>query len=427
MADWDGSRIANWGPCEYGGTFTHKPPVSTVIQEAASIDGIKPPAGCDVMQKVLCRPRDGHYGSSTGYRTLNRQAEPIPMRGPGYESYIGLAVRLPKSYPGGANMWVAPFEWHQTSPGGVTGVAPSHLIFTGSGLDFDVRGGPTKQSGGIGNPGAIKTYAAHYPINERDVWHLPVLYYKHGAGDGAFQLFYAQIGRDKELTPLTPLITGKYTMFKDLLDYLLFNLYRQDSGNGDTEYYIAGLKEKTKWSDMLSWAHTMLGTPVVEPGPDPVPIPTDPGKITVHASIQKGDHLNAGSRYTVMVDSTGLIDKMRFYLDGVQFDEDPDGDLRGGRFVTGLNLTTTPVGAHTFGFASIGVDGKEIPAGTFKSYAITVDPKPIVPKTNVEHRDAGIEFLKKTTETFSVWNARTPAKKIGTNWANALDEFAQIK
>lgn len=427
MADWDGRLKQNWGGIEHGNTFDGGP---APVWEGAVIDGVKPPPGCTVVQKMSCRPKDGHYGSSTGYRCLFRQHEPIQLRDVGYASHIGIAIQLPGNYPGGANMWVAPFELHQTSPGGVTGVANMHLIFDGSGLSFDVNGGNTPQSGGIGNPGWIRTYSAHWPINERNVMHLIWLYYKYGLGDGEFQLFHAVAGRDKAFTPLTPLVTGKYTAYRDLKFYPEVGIYRQDSGNADTDFYIAGAQEKTDKAAMATWMHTMLGVAVTPPVPDPTPVPVPvpipvPAKVTANASVKSGAHLAAGKRYTIMVDTTGLVAKMRFYLDGKQFDEDTGGPARNGRFVTGLNLTLAKPGAHTFGFASIAPDGKEIAGATFKAYPITVDPKP-APSTNAEHLERGLGFLRLTTESFQTWNKRTPAKKVGTMWAKGLDELKQI-
>lgn len=415
----------NWGGTELGSNAN----LSDILQEAPSIDGIKPPAGCAVMQKLKLRAQDGQYGGSTGRRNMSRFYKDQPqaewqkaLRQEGYASTTLGCIMLPTNFPNGGNMWVAPLEFHQSDPGGGTGVAEMHVIFNGSSMSFDVGGGP-RQAGGLGNPGKIRTFSANYPINERLVWHLIYLYYKLGSSNGEFELMYAQVGRDSVLKSLSGLRQGP-TCYASLLEYVLLGLYNSLSSTGETDIYLAGWGEKAQRTDADVWAHTLLGTPVPDPNPPPPP-PPPPAQVTVEATIKENGHLAVGSRYTIMVDTTGPIEKMQFFLDGVMYDEDPNGKLRNGRFVTGLDLVLAAPGPHKFGFASIGVDGKEISKGTFKSYTIILDPNPVL-NTNEYHRDQAIYHLEHTSETFKVWNARTPARKIGTHWQQAEDHIRKV-
>lgn len=269
---------------EWGGVADGIPPLSDRLKQAASFGAYTPPAGCTVMQLVQVAPSDGPYFSSTGWRNLTREAQPVPYRTAGYEEWQVFAVLTPAGFPADANMWVSGFEMHQTDPGGGTGVAPSHCIFHGTGLSLDCYGGTTSASGGIGNPGRTTTYsntftAAKYTT--RDKWHVCVVHYKHGIGsNGAYEFFHGLQGTDTSVASITGLHTGS-TIYGSTSNYLLFGIYRSQSGSSTTTIYTAGWKSYSTQSEALSWANTMLGggggggggTDPPPPVPDPNPNP----------------------------------------------------------------------------------------------------------------------------------------------------------
>lgn len=262
----DLSNKANWGGTEYGGTQDGTPPLSTRLKEAASFNfggkTFTPPPGCSVLQELSVAPSDGPYGTSTGWRNLSRQSEPITMRNSGDEGFWVWAVLTPAGYPLDADMYLTGMEIHQTNPGGGTGVAPCGFTMYSNGLRVRVWGGSTNASGGIGNPGHANSYDNTFAIVTRDVWHVLCLRFKHGGGtSGVMELWHGETGADSAVSSLTGTISNIATMYGTLNNYELFGLYRNQTGTSTTTIYTAGWKHYSDQSGALAWANTMLGSP----------------------------------------------------------------------------------------------------------------------------------------------------------------------
>ena len=258
---WDGTTKNNWGGTEYGGTMDGTPPLSDRLKEAASFGSYTPPNGCTILQEISVLPND-QYGGSTGWRNLSRQSEPIKMLDTDYESWWTMAVLTPAGYPWDSNIWVAGFEVHQGSVPGGTGVAPAHLIFDSSGISVDCSGGPNDASGGIGNPGWIRSVNRSFTGSKyttRDRWHVIVIRLKHGPGTGVYEMWYGLEGTDSSVASLTGTLTNVYSQFGSVPNYLLFGLYRAQSGSQPLKLYTAGLQEWSSQAEALAWANTMLG------------------------------------------------------------------------------------------------------------------------------------------------------------------------
>lgn len=289
----NGDLKGNWGGTEYGGTQDGSPPLGDRLQEGATIDGISPPAGCPAVQKIICAPGD-QYGGSTGWRNLSRQGEPIPLRSQGFDSNHTFAIWTPSGFPGDANIYIAPFEVHQTDPGGGTGVSPGGVLMTGSGLEWRVGGGNTPQSGGIGNPGGYRTLpsaqygSGFWPITARNCWHVFTVRWLHGVKDqnvgghlgGALGLWHAIAGVDSAMTQLLN-IDNVTTMYSGLKDYLLFGIYRNNSGGSTTVIYTAGWREYSTTSEALARTAVMIGG---SPPPVDTTPPSTPSGLTASVS-----------------------------------------------------------------------------------------------------------------------------------------------
>lgn len=414
---WDGRSLHSWGGTEYGGTFDGTPPVGDRLSEAASFGNVKPPGQCSVVQRIICAPGD-QYGSSTGWRNLSRESEPIKLVGAGYDTTYTFCIQVPGGFPGDANIYITGLEIHQTNPSGGTGVSPGGLIFgRGQGVELRVAGGPTPQSGGIGNPGRVVSYDQSFPITAQDVWHVFALRWRHGlkgAGGGAVSLWHGQAGLDNSMQLLAE-VKDVYTMYAGLSNYPLFGLYRNNTGSTTTTVYAAGWMEWADSGDALNFANQMLGTGSGPPPPPPPPPPATTFRAS--GNIQTDNALAIGSHEWVVDVLAGPDGKScAFYKDGAIFDlVQPAQPTR--QFKTTLILEG---GEKTVGLVVTAVDGQKV---SFPAFAVKVPPRPSDSTAKVLAKVAASEF-KKTTDSYPAWVKKG---KPDTHWAKGFGALDKIQ
>jgi hypothetical protein len=248
--DFETGNLSQWGGWEYGGTFDGTPALNQRSSVGTNIDGFSPLQG-SYFNKVSVAPGDA-YGSATGWRTLARQYEPIKPINAGYDSWYTWGMLLPNGYPGDAKMWQTGPEMHQSKAPyvSVTGVAPFHFIAYGTYMHIDVAGG---------RDGARTVYVDQAFLNNyaHNTWYIFAMHYKHGlTPNGAFEFYYGKKG-DTSMTKLVSL-SGIGTMYEQTYNYLLFGIYRDQTGTSTTTAYFDALKEFSSGTDALNYANSLL-------------------------------------------------------------------------------------------------------------------------------------------------------------------------
>jgi len=248
--DFETGNLSQWGQWEYGGTFDGTPSLSQRVTVGTSIDGFSPLQG-KYFEKISTAPGD-QYGSSTGWRTLSRQYEPIKPLNAGYDSWYVWGMLLPNGYPADANMWQTGPEMHQSKATyvTVTGVAPFHFIAYGSNMHIDVAGGRD----GARVLYVDQSFLSNYSHN---TWYIFAMHYKQGlTPNGAFEFYYAKKG-DSAMTKLVSM-SGIGTMYEGTYNYMLFGIYRAQTGTSTTSAYFDAMKEFASGTDALNYAKSLL-------------------------------------------------------------------------------------------------------------------------------------------------------------------------
>jgi hypothetical protein len=248
--DFETGNLSQWGGWEYGGTFDGTPALNQRSTVSTGIDGFSPLQGA-YFNKISVAPGDA-YGSATGWRTLARQYEPIRPINAGYDSWFVWGMLLPNGYPGDANMWQTGPEMHQSKAPyvSVTGVAPFHFIAYATSLHIDVAGG---------RDGSRVVYIDQNFLNNyaHNTWYIFAMHYKHGlTPNGAFDFYYGKKG-DAAMTKLVSM-SGIGTMYEQTYNYMLFGIYRAQTGTSTTTAYFDGMKEFAGSSDALNYANSLL-------------------------------------------------------------------------------------------------------------------------------------------------------------------------
>jgi len=264
-ADLETGDTSQFGDFEWGGTFDGVPPLSDRVTVDTVIDGYTPAEG-NYFMSVEVHPGD-QYGGSTGWRTLARQASPIPFRNAGYDSTFVWCSLFPPGWVFDANPWLAGMEVHHT--GG--SVAPCHFIVYSNYMYVDLFGG---------NDANKTIYMQQQILNnyQHGVWYVFVCRYKHNvAPNGVYQLWYGKLGTDTTMHQLIDL-SGVGTMYVGFTNYFLFGHYRAQSGSSVTKMYMDGMREYSTSAEALSYATGILTGSA--PPPDPTPQPSDSPVVT---------------------------------------------------------------------------------------------------------------------------------------------------
>ena len=83
------------------------------------------------------------------------------------------------------------------------------------------------------------------------------MHYKHGlTPNGAFDFYYGKKG-DAAMTKLVSM-SGIGTMYEQTYNYMLFGIYRAQTGTSTTTAYFDGMKEFAGSSDALNYANSLL-------------------------------------------------------------------------------------------------------------------------------------------------------------------------
>jgi hypothetical protein len=252
--DLETGDLSQLGNFEWGGGVDGTPPLSQRVTVAQNIDGYTAAQGSYFMRLIVA-PGD-QYGASNGWRTLFRQANPIPIRGAGYDSTFVWAMLVPPGWPGDANVWLCGLEVHHTG----TTVAPSHVYMYANDMLLDVQGG---------NDAAFTRYVLqHFEAGyTKGVWHVFVSRIRHNlAPNGIYQLWHGQLGRDATMTPIVD-AQNIGTMYSGFNNYMLFGHYRGQTGVGTTTCYIDACREYSTSAEALAYAEGILAD-----NPDPTPI-----------------------------------------------------------------------------------------------------------------------------------------------------------
>jgi hypothetical protein len=248
--DFETGNLSQWGAWEFGGTFDGTPSLSQRVSVGTNIDGFTPAQG-SYFERVSTAPGD-QYGSSTGWRTISRQYEPIKPINAGYDSWYVWAMLLPNGYPGDANIWQTGPEMHQSKAPyvSVTGVAPFHFIAYGTSMHIDVAGGRDGDRTVYVNQSFLNGYA-------HNTWYIFAMHYKHDlAPNGAFEFYYGKKG-DSSMTKLVSM-SGIGTMYEETYNYLLFGIYRAQTGTSTTSAYFDAMREFGTSADALNYANSLL-------------------------------------------------------------------------------------------------------------------------------------------------------------------------
>lgn len=248
LAEWNapGDFGDGW---EYAGTFSHSPDLSARVVAGASFDGVTKPAAAPSELRIEVDPGD-QFGGSTGWRTLGHVYDPSRFTfKQGDEFWFVWADYVPAGYPGDADMWVAPFETHQTKAPNVavTGPAPLNITDDGDSIDLHVKGGVDGQ----GPAGWTTKIDTSFP-SRRGVWKAFAVYEKLDPGTGgALELWSCTQGTaPSELFARS----GIGTMYRDSTIWPLFGLYRNQTGSSKTVTYTAGLRRYSSRAGALAWA-----------------------------------------------------------------------------------------------------------------------------------------------------------------------------
>lgn len=248
--DFETGNLSQWGAWEYGGTFDGTPALSQRVSVGTNIDGFSPLQG-KYFDKVSTAAGDA-YGGATGWRTLARQYEPIKPINAGYDSWYVWGMLLPNGYPGDANMWQTGPEMHQSKAPyvTVTGVAPFHFIAYANNMHIDVAGGRDGARTVYVNQAFLSGYT-------HNTWYIFAMHYKHGlVPDGAFDFYYGKKG-DSSMTKLVSM-SGIGTMYEQTYNYMLFGIYRDQTGTSTTSAYFDAMKEFSDGNDAINYADSLL-------------------------------------------------------------------------------------------------------------------------------------------------------------------------
>jgi hypothetical protein len=162
------------------------------------------------------------------------------------------AERAPTTYPDDANIWVAPFELHQTKASyvSVTGPAMVDFITTPTGAALQLRGGRD----GAATTYVNKTYPGTYTPG---VWNVYVL------GDdiettatGSVELLHCT-----STSPLSQVMSigGISTLYEGTTAYVEFGIYRAQTGASTTSMDFSGLREYPDRASAIDWAANLCG------------------------------------------------------------------------------------------------------------------------------------------------------------------------
>ena len=260
LVDNEGGDVGKLGDWEYGGTFDGTPPLGERVQIIAGGAG----HGSKFVRTIVA-PGD-QYGGSTGWRTIARQGNPMPIRKAGYDSCYCWMMRAPSGWPGDANIWMAGMEWHHT---GAT-VAPHHIaVIAGQQIWVDVNGGEEKNW--------------QRPVNQNflageivpDRWLFFGERYLHHPSAGAYGLYFLDPSKDKQVRTVIEKsnIPTNYIGFDD---YALFGHYRNNTGSAVTKLDFDMLAEFTgpqALTEMKAFMLTVAGGGTIDPPPTPQPTP----------------------------------------------------------------------------------------------------------------------------------------------------------
>jgi hypothetical protein len=110
-----------------------------------------------------------------------------------------------------------------------------------------------------GRDGARTVYVDQAFLNNyaHNTWYIFAMHYKHGlTPNGAFEFYYGKKG-DTSMTKLVSL-SGIGTMYEQTYNYLLFGIYRDQTGTSTTTAYFDALKEFSSGTDALNYANSLL-------------------------------------------------------------------------------------------------------------------------------------------------------------------------
>jgi hypothetical protein len=89
-----------------------------------------------------------------------------------------------------------------------------------------------------------------------NTWYIFAMHYKQGlTPNGAFEFYYAKKG-DSAMTKLVSM-SGIGTMYEETYNYMLFGIYRAQSGTSTTSVYFDAMKEFASGTDALNYANSL--------------------------------------------------------------------------------------------------------------------------------------------------------------------------
>lgn len=253
-ADLSTGNRSQYGDWEYAGTFSGTPPISDRVAVASSLDGFAAPLPGGYVMRVTCAPGDT-YGGSTGWRTMTRlppeytNGGNIVLRSPGYDSSYTWAVLVPPGWPGDATIYVSGIEWHHT---GTAGLSVHHSYIYANNMFTDVYDGT--------NYWVNQTYLNGYT---KGAWYVFTERYVHGvAPNGHYELWYGQKGVHTSMQQLiySPNITTVNTLAGPANNYMLFGLYRNNTGSSTINIYFGGYREYSTLAAAKTWGETILNS-----------------------------------------------------------------------------------------------------------------------------------------------------------------------